>query len=363
MTDVQFEVSHKIEPGEVVALARSIYGDNADLGCESYFEWLYRDNPWGTAVVATARVNGRLVGHHAVLPLRAWLNGQEILVGQGINTMTRRDYEGRGIFAKLVSLADTACREQAIQLIYAIPNSQAAPWFRTVLRYREVASIPVWVRPVGLTGLLRDDVCPGRFLRGLSQILDVGFVPLLRRWRSRRNPSRLEIRPLDRTEPEVDLLWQKGRDTHRFAMTRSGAYISWRFHRCPTRHYRIWGAYAEGELCAYVVARERMVRRWPGVRVGGLVDLFAEPYERGAIGLRLLVAEAVASLCQDGVGAIMVQAVSGHLASALRGNGFFRIPRRTETWLPLMVRWLDPSKAGSESPVPIHFTAGDHDMG
>ena len=363
MTDVQFEVSQQVEPGEVVALARTIYGDAADLGCESYFQWLYRDNPWGPAVVATARLNGMLVGHYAVLPGLAWVQGHELLVGQGVNAMTRRDHEGRGIFARLVSLADEACRDRKMRLVYAIPGPQAAPWFRTILGYRQVTPIPLWLRPVSLGGVLRPETDRSAGWRWLVRGVDAGLVPLLRQWRTRCNSDRLEIRPLDGIGPEVDALWERGRGAYRFALARSSSHLSWRFLRCPTRHYRIWGAYAGGELCAYLVARERPVRRRPWTRVGSLVDLFAEPGERGAIGLRLLVAEAVASLCQDGVGAIMVQAVSTPLASALRGNGFFRIPRRTETWLSLMVRWLDPSKAGSESPVPIHFTAGDHDMG
>lgn len=363
MTDVQFEVSQQVEPGEVVALARSIYGDNADLGCESYFEWLYRENPWGTAVVAAARLDGRLVGHYAVLPGSAWIQGREVLVGQGVNAMTRRDHEGRGIFARLVSLADEACRERRMRLVYVIPGPQAAPWFRTILGYRHVAPIPLWVRPVRLGGVLRPAADRSGGLRWLVRGLDAGLVPFLRHWRPRRNPDHLETRPLDRIGAEVDALWEQGRGAHAFAMVRSSGHLAWRFLRCPTRQYRIWGAFSRGELCAYLVARERPVRRRPWARMGGLVDLFAEPGERGASGLRLLVAEAVASLAQDGVGAIMVQAASTHLASALRGNGFFRIPRRTETWLPLMVRWLDPSKADSESPVPIHFTTGDHDMG
>ena len=314
-------------------------------------------------MVATARVGGIPVGHYAVLPVRAWLDGHEVLAGQGVNAMTRRDHEGCGIFARLVSLADEACQQQRMCLLYAIPGPQAAPWFRTVLGYRQVAPISLWLRPVRLGGVLQPGVGRSGVLPWLVRGLDVGLVPLLRQWRTRCNSDRLEIRPLDGIGPEVDALWERGRGAYRFALARSSSHLSWRFLLCPTRHYRIWGAYAREKLCAYLIARERPVRRRPGARVGSLVDLFAEPGVLGANGSRLLVAEAVASLGRDGVGAVMVQAVSPHLALALRGNGFFRIPRRVETWLPLMVRWLDRPAAGADSPDVIHFTAGDHDMG
>lgn len=363
MTEVQFEVGQHVEPGEVVALASSIYGDVPDLGHESYYQWLYRDNPAGTAVVAAARISGVLVGHYAVVPSVVWLNGQEILAGQGVNAMTRRDHEGRGIFARLVSLADEACRDCGIRLVYAIPGPQAAPWFRTLLRYGEAAPIPLWLRPVRLGGLLRPGADRPEMVRRLVRGLDAGLVPLLRQWRARRNSHGLEIRPMDRAGPEVDALWGRGRGSYQFVLARSSRHLSWRYLCCPSRQYRIWGAYAGQELCAYLIARERIVQRWPWMRMGSLVDLFAEPGARGVNALRLLVAEAVAGLCEDGVGAIMVQGVSPQLRPALCGNGFFQIPRRTQTWVPLMVRWLDRPNGGAKSPGRVHFTAGDHDMG
>lgn len=362
MADVQFEVGEKVDPGEVVALARSVYGDVPDLGCASYFHWLYRDNPCGRALVAAARVGGTLVGHYAVVPVAAWLNGQEVLAGQGVNAMTRRDHEGRGIFARLVSLADEACRDRKVRLVYAIPGPQAAPWFRTVLRYHQVAPIQVWLRPARLGGLLRVDPDRPGMVRWMIRVLDAGLVPLLRQWRVHRNPDHLEIRALDQIGPEIDALWERSRESHRFILTRRSSHLTWRFLGCPTRRYRMWGAYEGGDLCAYLLARERPVRRRPWMRLGSLVDLFAEPSRRGANGLRLLVAEAISSLSHDGVGAIMAQGISPQLAPALRGNGFFR-PGWAQTQMPLMVRRLTLSETAVESQGCMHFTAGDHDMG
>jgi hypothetical protein len=361
--DLQFEVGERVDPEEVASLARTIYGDDPDLGCPAYFGWLYGDNPRGAAIAATARLDGALVGHYAVVPVLTWLDGKEIQTGQGVNAMTRRDQEGRGIFARLVSIADEECRRRAIRMVYAIPGSQAAPWYRTVLRYQEAAQIPLWLRPVRLAGLVSpESEWPG-ILRWSVRCLDGGLAPLLRRVRSRRNPEGLEIRLVDGLGPGVDALWERGKSVPRCLVARNSHHLSWRFLRCPTRRYRIWGAFRGEELCAYLVARERRVRRRPWARMGSLVDAFAEPGVRGARGMALLVAEAVSSLSSDGVGVIMTQALSRSVWPALRGNGFFRAPRREEMWMPLMVRWLDQPDPGLKWEEAVHFMPGDHDMG
>ena len=86
---------------------------------------------------------------------------------------------------------------------------------------------------------------------------------------------------MDRAGPEVDALWGRGRGSYQFVLARSSRHLSWRYLCCPSRQYRIWGAYAGQELCAYLIARERIVQRWPWMRMGSLVDLFAEPGARG----------------------------------------------------------------------------------
>jgi GNAT superfamily N-acetyltransferase len=363
MTGIQFHVGQPLEPAEVATLARSVYGDDPDLGCESYFRWLYHDNPSGEAVVAAARVDGILVGHYAVVPIAACLDGDDILAGQGVNAMTRRDLEGRGIFARLVSLADEACRDRGIRLVYAIPGPQAAPWYQTVLRYRGATPVPLWVRPVRMGGLVRAAQEGPPPLRWLIHGLDAGLVPLLRPWRSLPNPDRLEIRSLDRLGVEADGLWKRTKGQHPFLLTRASAHLSWRFLRCPTRRYRIRGAYFGGDLVAYLIFRERRLRRRPWMRMGSLVHFAVEPGARGKRALGLLVGDAILALAQEGVGAIMAQGAWTHVGAVLRRNGFWKTPQGARTWLPLMMRRLDSPEAGQEWPADFHFLAGDHDMG
>src|SRR5437773_1854515 len=120
---------------QLVQLSRAVYGSHPDMDSRDYHRWLYLDGPCGSAIQASAFAGGRMVGHYAVVPLLFHDSHRESRAGLGVNALVHPEAEGRGLFARLVSIADARATAAGIELLYVVPGPQSEPWFTTVLRY------------------------------------------------------------------------------------------------------------------------------------------------------------------------------------------------------------------------------------
>ncbi len=191
----------------------------------------------------------------------------------------------------------------------------------------------------------------------------VALSPLLRLMQARRNPYRLEIRPVEEFGHEFDSLWQRTRDKFLFATSRTSDYLRWRFSRASTRRYQLWGAYSQGNLVSYLAVRVREFRQHPGLKVGVVADLFGNGDAMSLSGLKLLVSQALTWLSREGAGLCMMQLISPVYETALTANGFVRTPRRFSEKRALLFRFAGSERAVLPGTGDIHFTGADHDMG
>lgn len=363
MKKISVNVSNRVETAELVKLANSIYGELPDYSDERFYQWQYQDNPDGRAVIGSARAGDELVGHYAVLPTSVLFHGKPCLAGLGVNAMTRADYQGQGIFAKLVSLVDQESRRRGFKFSFAIGGAESSPWFLKVLRYQMLADIPIWVRPVRLAGWPSTSGM-GSLVRGCAKVFDIVTDPLFGVWKSRQNSYHLKIMQVSQIGREFDSLLAQERGKPISFSVRTREHMSWRFQKVPTRSYSILGAYDQDVLCAYIISRIRNVRQLPGVRVASVADLCAEPSDRGKSGASLLVAEMVSRFRRDGVAICLAELLSKTLSRNLRVNGFVKIPGRWPPWRhrPLIANFFEHS-SDLDTLNSLHFMSGDYDMG
>ncbi|MGH7961811.1 MAG: GNAT family N-acetyltransferase [Candidatus Binatia bacterium] len=349
------------------ALYQAVYGSaDEDGSSEAYYRWLYNDNPDGCALLGNAESGEELVGHYALVPLRLWRGGRESVGGVGVSALTRRDFQGRGLFARLVALVNETAVRQGLSLTYVVPSPQAHPWYVKLLRFTEQAPLGLWVRPLRTAPLLRARAGHARWLRavsGVARVGDIAIAPLLGLLVARRNPYNLEVRTVDEFGADFDALWEQAKGSFSFAIVRTVTHLRWRFRLAPTRRYHIWGAYDQGRLVAYVIARVRTFRQLPGLTAGVIADLFASPDAVGHSGARLLVAQVLRWLAQQRISCCATELVSTAFEPAFRANGFFPVPRRFAEGRALLMRVLSTEHSLPADNTNLHFTGGDHDMG
>lgn len=106
-----------------------------------YLRWLYRLNPHGRAVGFDARENGRLTGHYACVPARAFVGSQEVNVLLSLNTATHPDYQGKGIFTQLAELTYETGSKLNYDCVYGVANSNSSPGFIKNLNFQLISPL------------------------------------------------------------------------------------------------------------------------------------------------------------------------------------------------------------------------------
>jgi GNAT superfamily N-acetyltransferase len=344
---------------DIAALSDAVIGPHEDMSRTEYYAWLYGGSPAGPAVQASALLDGTMVAHYAVVPVTWQTTDGDRVAGLGVNALTRRDAQGRGLFARLVSAADRAAAERGINPTFVVPGPESEPWYRTVLRYAPCGDLGLFVRPARLSRLAA--YAPGklRFARPLAPVADLVLRPVASLWRARAGRSGADLREVTGFGPEFDDLWQRARVGWQLGAARDTTFLNWRFH-VPTRTYRVMGAWFNGRLAASVVFRAKRTHHMPDLALASIVDLVAEPTPDGDRMAALLVAEAVFALAKEGADASICQMQPDfRLAAALMRNGFVRIPGRHAGFRPVVARGLEAAPTGTG----VHFTGADYDMG
>ncbi len=345
-------------PG-LVELANRVYGWHPDVSELSYHCWLYGENPAGPAIQGVAMLHGSMVAHYALIPMELQMGPEVVLAGLGVNAMTQREAEGRGLFAKLAAEVNRAAAARGLRVTYVVPGPNSAPWFSTILRYKTRGGLAAFARPERVLRLLAD-------LGGAAwAALPVGLFldPLVRLsgmlWRARRGRRQFAIRSVAVFGPEFDELWDRIGDQWHHTAVRSGRFLRWRYTNVPTRRYETLAAYRGDRLVGYVICRVRETQLGWRACIGSIVDIVAEPSSEGDNSAALLVAEAVRRLTGQGVNAIIAQlSLPSRFSYALRRNGFWRIPKVHRANRPIL--FLGDADASKGT---VHFTAGDYDMG
>jgi hypothetical protein len=361
--ELRLEVGELLEFSRLISLSESVYGALPDGSNENYYRWLYHENPTGRAITGTAETGNELVGHYALIPFPIWYDGACVTAGLGVRSLTRIDFQGRGIFARLVTMVNEVAASQGVYCTYVVPSRLADPWFRKLLRFEEASQVSLWIRPLRFAPLDRWLPEWAQFTNVLLKAVDFGVAPVMRAWIARRNPYGLEVRRVRQFGLEFDALWENAKNDLRFSTHRTSRHLNWRFSNRSTREYVSWGAYDRGRLVAYIVSRIRELPEHPGVKMGVIADLFGRRDPKGTSGVALLVGQALQWLSDKNVSLCMMQVVSPSVENALRANGFFRIGERLAERRSLLFRALSANSFSIPEASYLHFTGGDHDMG
>jgi GNAT superfamily N-acetyltransferase len=112
---------------DIAALLRAVF-PKAFWLTPRYLRWLYLGNPEGSAVGFNAHdESGRLVGHYAVVPMRAVFRagGEPIHGALSLNSAVSEAARGRGLFVRLAELTYERTREAGGRFILGVGNANS----------------------------------------------------------------------------------------------------------------------------------------------------------------------------------------------------------------------------------------------
>lgn len=107
----------------------------------SYLHWLYEDSPRGRVVGFDAWDGDRLAAHYACVPMPFLSGGTVVNAMLSLNTATRPDYQGRGLFKELATLSYARAASLGIKAVLGVANAQSTPGFVQRLQFQLVAPL------------------------------------------------------------------------------------------------------------------------------------------------------------------------------------------------------------------------------
>lgn len=348
------------DDGAIRALLARSYPDNPKADA-AYTRWQYWANPFGpTRSWVWAEPGGRVVAHWSAVAVPLWLDGHPATGAKGVDIATDPDWRGLGLFSALARRLIADCREAAVPALLSHPNPSSAP---AVVRAgaRQVARVPVWVRPLD-PGWLADRLrLPVPAARAVAR---GGFRP-----RSTAGATGVRVEEVADPPADVNQLWTTVASPRRYGVARDAAWWRWRYADRPHRPYRILeartartGGADGGALRAAAVTT---VRSAVGGRFAHVLEwMAADAAAAAAIGAAL--AEGGGSGGDAGVDGAVVAALPGtDLARQARRAGFRRLPRALE---PRPLRFVvaggvasDPHANDRLAEAPWSFAWGDVD--
>ena len=136
-------------PGDeeaILALLRVSLGEGpTGSRAPEFFRWKHLENPFGASVMLVAEADSRIVGLRAFMRWAFRSGDMRVRAVRAVDTATHPDYQGRGIFRRL-TLEALELMKGDVDLVFNTPNKKSGPGYLK-MGWREVGTVPIWVRP------------------------------------------------------------------------------------------------------------------------------------------------------------------------------------------------------------------------
>src|SRR5690606_3311155 len=110
-------------------LSSSAISHNKSVQSKEWFNWKFRDNPFGEAILVCAEENGKIIGCVAYGVQPFWLNGKIIKGVLSFETFVHPSYQKKGVFSRLIELGEKELISKGIDLMINFPNSNSLNGF------------------------------------------------------------------------------------------------------------------------------------------------------------------------------------------------------------------------------------------
>lgn len=117
------------------------------------WRWKYLDNPSKENLIAVYEEDGKIVSEEAIAPLKFYYKGEILKIGHSVDSMTLKEFRGKGIFKKLALLTLKEGAERGYSFFYGFPNPNSKPIYLNKLNWKLIGNIRRWIFPLNLNFL------------------------------------------------------------------------------------------------------------------------------------------------------------------------------------------------------------------
>jgi len=304
-------VDSENEKNAILDLTRKVFGD-VEIAIPSYFDWQYRNNPRGKAIVVFARdeKNNSIIGTNTTIPTQLIIDQKTIISSLGCNVQVDPNYRKQGIFSKLIVSMPSQALKKGISCLYAVPNDKS---FNAFIKqgYVEIIQLPLLIRPLKLSKYFDG------WMRSLLQPFD-------NIWKIKKNDnSTVELLGED-FDSNFSVLSEKASKRVSVIQKRDKEFLQWRYKNHPTRKYQTFVLKENSILKGYIITRHAVVKQ---KTIGIIVDFLVDSEIQDPENFKVLVNTALEDFWKNDISLAIATCRNGLLENAiLHKAGFFTPP-------------------------------------
>lgn len=337
MLDVQLRPTTPADTDALASLLGDVFDDNPKSD-PAVLSWQFWDNPAGQAVswVAVAD-DGELVGHYAVLPIAARINGSRAVLAKPADAAIVPRAQRQGLMGRIAKEVFADCVSRGIHYTMALPNFRALGAQRK-LGLEVVDRLRVLVRPLDPAFLTRRFSVPGPVARAATRVVFGKALPT-------------DVSQVTTIPDGLDELVARNTPEGMTGLVHDAQWWQWRYLDAPFS-YNFFEVREGGRLRGVATSR---VRDAYGGRFLSLLDLVADDQDVA----RRLVGGAIAASGQvDGIATLALPGTRIHDQASR--CGMRQLPTRLEPQpaiLGVIRNNLDP-----DTPIPDNWAVSWCDL-
>src|SRR5680860_590290 len=131
---------------EILELLTSTLGRPNTSRDGELFRWKHARNPFGASPMWVAVAQDEIVGLRTFLRWEFQCGERILRAVRAVDTATRPDYQGRGIFTKLTLVGVDALRAEGVDFVFNTPNDRSRPGYLK-MGWQTVGRLTTVVRP------------------------------------------------------------------------------------------------------------------------------------------------------------------------------------------------------------------------
>lgn len=225
---------------------RNIESAADDLAHPDFFEWQYKLNPAGEAIIGCAfEPGGRIIANYSAIPVPLLVNGEPVAASFSINALTHPEYRRLGLLGKTAKCVFEVQSKRNIPLTLTFPTLYAYK-SQMKLGFQELGFPELLVRIHDPVSVLTEKAVPGR-LAGIARLA----TPALRLFQ-RKLEKRTSIEEIHAVN---GLCTGNLLENAKVVVNADAKWLNWRYKMNPRRKYRIFAVKQFGEIEGLVVHR------------------------------------------------------------------------------------------------------------
>jgi len=131
----------------ILELVQKSLGTGSIPRTAEYWSWKHEKNPFGRSPCLVAEADNTLVGLRVFLRWSWRSNGQDVPAVRAVDTATRMDWRGKGIFSRLTGRLLEEMKKDGVSFVFNTPNQLSRPGYLK-MGWQDVTRVPVYIRPL-----------------------------------------------------------------------------------------------------------------------------------------------------------------------------------------------------------------------